>query len=139
MLHVGMNIEDKTRLFSEVHRVLKPGAAFGVYDVMRIGEGAITFPVPWANEAGTSQLAAPDLYKQALQDAGFEIVHEDNRREIALEFFAQVRAKAEGGGGPAPLGLHVLMKDSTPVKIKNMVENISAGIIAPVEIVARKK
>jgi len=139
MLHVGMNIEDKTRLFSEVHRVLKPGSTFGVYDVMQISEGKITLPVPWANEESTNRLAMPDQYKQALKDADFEVVNENNRREIALEFFAKVRANAEGGAGPAPLGLHILMKDSTPAKVKNMVENISAGLIAPVEIVARKK
>jgi hypothetical protein len=35
MLHVGMNIEHKKPLFVEVRRVLRPGAAFGIDDVMR--------------------------------------------------------------------------------------------------------
>ena len=48
MLHVGMNIEDKAKLMGEVRRVLKPGAAFGIYDVMRTGDGDLAFPVPWA-------------------------------------------------------------------------------------------
>src|SRR3954451_17554840 len=41
MLHVGMNIEDKGKLFAEVARVLKPAATFGIYDIMRIGEGEL--------------------------------------------------------------------------------------------------
>ncbi|HUT49429.1 MAG TPA: methyltransferase domain-containing protein [Alphaproteobacteria bacterium] len=46
MLHVGMNIADKARLFTEAARTLKPGGRMGVYDVMRIGEGALAYPVP---------------------------------------------------------------------------------------------
>ncbi|MBN1453707.1 MAG: hypothetical protein JW963_22025, partial [Anaerolineales bacterium] len=73
-----------------------------------------------------------------LSDAGFEVSTENNRSEFALEFFKQMRAKTEANGGPAPLGLHTLMKESTPIKLKNMVDNIAAGNIAPVEIIAHK-
>jgi len=37
MLHVGMNIADKRQLCADVHRVLRPGACFGIYDLMRTG------------------------------------------------------------------------------------------------------
>ena len=36
MFHVGMNIENKAKLFAEVRRVLAPSGLFGIYDVMRI-------------------------------------------------------------------------------------------------------
>lgn len=138
MLHVGMNIEDKAVLFTEIYRVLRPGATFGVYDIMRQNGGQLTFPVPWATDKSTNKLATPDQYKQALSDAGFEVSSENNRSEFALEFFKQMHAKTEANGGPAPLGLHTLMKESTPIKLKNMVDNIAAGYIAPVEIIAHK-
>jgi ubiquinone/menaquinone biosynthesis C-methylase UbiE len=138
MLHVGMNIEDKAVLFTEIYRVLRPGATFGVYDIMRQNGGEVTLPVPWATDKSTNKLATPDQYKQALSDAGFEVSSENNRSEFALEFFKQMHAKTEANGGPAPLGLHTLMKESTPIKLKNMVENIAAGYIAPVEIIAHK-
>ncbi len=138
MMHVGMNIPDKARLFAEVYRVLKPGGSFGVYDVMRTGEGALTFPVPWATTDETSAVAAPQDYKSGLEAAGFEVAAERNRREFALEFFAELRARIAAAGGPPPLGLHVLMGASGAEKIKNMVENITAGRIAPIEIIARK-
>ena len=39
---------------------------------------------------------------------------------------------------PPPLGLHVLMGASGAEKIGNLVENVAASRIAPVEIIARK-
>ena len=138
MLHVGMNIEDKAALCAEVSRALKPGAPFGIYDVMRMGDGELMFPVPWATTAGTSFVAAPADYRRALETAGFAVAAERNRRDFALEFFAQLRARTTAAGGPPPLGLHVLMGRNTPDKLQNMIANIAAGRIAPVEIIARK-
>lgn len=136
MLHVGMNIADKAALCAEIARVLRPGARFGIYDVMRIGDGALAYPVPWAASADLCAVATPADYKQALGSAGFELVHERDRREFALAHFNELRAKA-AGGAPA-LGTHVLMGQTAPDKARNMIQNISAGRIAPVELIARK-
>ena len=138
MLHVGMNIDDKASLFSEIYRVLKPGSSFGVYDVMRQKDGELIYPVPWATESSTSKLSTPAEYKKALSESGFDVSEENNRRDFALEFFKQLRAKTEANGGPSPLGLHTLMQESTAVKIKNMIDNIANGYIAPIEIIAKK-
>lgn len=138
MLHVGMNIPDKAAVFQEAFRVLKPGSSFGVYDVMKTGDEELEYPVPWAATPATSALASPEDYRTGLQSAGFEIVAERNRREFALDFFQDLRAKTQAAGGPPPLGLHILMGSSTPDKVKNMTSNISAGRIAPVEMIARK-
>ena len=56
-LHVGMNIADKAALFAEIHRVLRPGAPFALYDIMRVSAGDVTFPVPWAADASSSFVA----------------------------------------------------------------------------------
>jgi ubiquinone/menaquinone biosynthesis C-methylase UbiE len=138
MLHVAMNIEDKALLFAEIGRVLKPGAFFGVYDVMRQQDGQLVYPVPWATESSTSKLSSPDEYRQALGAAGFSVISENNRRDFSLDFFRKLREKTEMTGGPPPLGLHILMQESTAGKIKNMIENIASGLIAPVEMIARK-
>lgn len=139
MIHVGMNISDKARLFSEVHRVLRPGSTFGIYDIMRNKDGELAYPVPWATENSTSLLATPDQYQQAMSDTGFAVTKENNRRDFALDFFKKLRTKTEANGGPPPLGLHTLMGESTMIKIKNMIDNIIADIIAPIEIIAYKK
>ena len=138
MLHVGMNIEDKAGLFAEIHRVLRPGASLGVYDIMRINEGDLAYPVPWATDAGTSKLATLEEYENALGGAGFSVSTECRRGDFALAFFKEMRAKMEANGGPPPLGLHTLMGKMTPVKLKKMIDNIAAGYVAPVEVIAQK-
>jgi SAM-dependent methyltransferase len=138
MMHVGMNIEDKETLAKEVARTLRPGALFGIYDVMRTGPGELAYPVPWASTPELSAVAEPERYKAALQAAGFVIIAERARRDFALAFFADQKAQATAAGGPPPLGLHLLMGKTRPEKVANMIGNIAKGLIAPVELIARK-
>jgi hypothetical protein len=105
---------------------------------MRTGEGELAYPVPWAATAESCAVAEPGQYRSALQAAGFAVVAERNRRDFAVAFFEQLRAKTAAAGGPPPLGLHILMGRNTPDKVQNMIQNISGGRIAPVELIARK-
>ncbi|MFW2336427.1 methyltransferase domain-containing protein [Ilumatobacter sp.] len=135
-VHVGMNIPDKGSLFAEVHRVLRPGGELGVYDIMRTSSADPAFPVPWASDATMSHVESLDVYRAALVDAGFDIVAESDRGDFAREFFAQVQQRSTGG--PPPIGLHLIMGADAPIKIGNMVAGVSAGSLAPTEIIARK-
>ena len=137
MLHVGMNIVDKSAVFSEAARVLRAGASLGVYDVMRTGEGELAYPLPWASTPETNAIAAPAQYREALSAAGFEFISERNRRDVALNYFAQQRANAATGS--TALGVQTLMGARRPQMVRNMIETISAGRIAPVEIIARRR
>lgn len=137
MIHVGMNIENKAGLFAGIRRVLKPGAVFGIFDIMREKDGELMFPVPWAANAVTSFVESPAAYLRMLEQAGFAIVKHRSRRQFAIEFFAQMRARTAQAGGPPALGYHILMGASAQPKLANTVENIERGLIAPVEIIAR--
>ncbi len=136
MFHVGMNIEDKARLFQEVRRVLAPSGLFGIYDIMRLTAGGLSYPVPWASSAESSFVADSATYRRLLAAAGFEVLQERDRRDFALETFRQMRVKAEGAG-PAPLGLHILMGANAAAKVKNMVAGVTSGLIAPIELICR--
>jgi ubiquinone/menaquinone biosynthesis C-methylase UbiE len=136
MLHVGMNISDKAALFAEVRRVVKPGGPFGIYDVMRVGEGALAFPVPWAESPETSFVETAVTYRRLLVTAGFEVVKERARREFAVEFFQQLRARL-AGGAPPPLGLQLLMGRTARDKVANMMRLVETGVIAPTELISR--
>ena len=138
MLHVGMNIANKTGLFAEVYRLIKPGAVFGVYDVMQTSDEALSYPVPWSTNPDTSALATQGQYVEALGQAGFDIIKIRDRREFAAEFFAETRRRMEQAGGSPQLGVHIAMGESAPIKINNMVKNIASGRASPVEIIVSK-
>jgi SAM-dependent methyltransferase len=138
MLHVGMNIEDKAKLMGEARRVLKPGAAFGIYDVMRTGDGDLAFPVPWARSMKTSFVVRPGAYRRRLDCAGFDIQHERNRGKYAIEFFHAMRARIVAQGTPA-LGIHIVMGKDFQDKTGNLLANLERGLIAPVEMIGRAR
>lgn len=138
MLHVGMNISDKFRLMKEIGRVLKPGGVFGIYDIMRLAEGEVFYPVPWASNAKSSSLSSPEIYRRALAEAGFKVVSEVNRGASARGFFEQVKAAAIQSKTPPPLGLHILMGHEARTKYGNMIQGVVKGTIAPFELVAQK-
>lgn len=139
LLHVGMNIEDKLQLFTEIRRVLRPDGALGVYDVMRTADGDLAFPVPWASDSSTSFVSDIPTYETALESAGFELLEVRNRRDFALAFFATLKQRTAEIGGPPPLGLNVIMGSTTPDKIANMIGAITDGSVAPVEITCRAR
>jgi ubiquinone/menaquinone biosynthesis C-methylase UbiE len=133
-IHVGMNIADKTGVFRQVARVLKPGARLAIYDLMRSGEGTFPFPVPWARTPETSFVASLDHYRRELQAAGFRIEHERDRRQFAMEFMQ--RMMSQSASGPPVLGVHVLMGEQAPLMLKNVNMAIASGALTPVELVA---
>jgi ubiquinone/menaquinone biosynthesis C-methylase UbiE len=135
MLHVGMNIPDKSALFREVRRVLKPGAFFAIYDIMTEAQGELAYPLPWATTAAGSFIEPACVYRTRLAEAGFTVTQARSRRDLAAEFFARMRAAAQGG--PPPLGLHLVMGEAARAKAANMIGNVERGLIAPVELIAR--
>lgn len=138
MFHVGMNIENKGALFAEIGRVLKPGGLLAVYDVMRVGEEALDYPVAWAKDESTSFVATVAAYQSAIEAAGLSLYTVDAKKDLGLEFFARMKARM-AESGPPPLGLHILMGQDAGIKAGNMAAGIAKGGIAPVLLLARKK
>lgn len=137
LIHVGMNIPDKSGLFHEAARVLREGGVFAVYDVMRVGDGTLGFPVPWAEREELSALDTPERYRVAAREAGLALVSEESRREYALDFFARIQAQATSAT-PSPLGTHVLMGPTVKQKTANMIEAVRSRTIEPIQMIFRK-
>lgn len=135
--HAGMNMAEKREVFAETRRVLKPHAVFAIYDVMLTGPGEIKFPVPWASKEMDSFVATQDEYRDALKEEGFEILEERERREFALEFFERMKKRAADKDA-GMLTTLLMMGEMAPVKLANAVEAVQKGIIAPIEMIAKK-
>jgi len=137
MIHVGMNIADKTQLFAEAARVLAPGGSFALFDVMRSGDGALSFPFPWAEEPANSFLETPETYRALAAGAGFAQVAEHDRTAFAIDYFSRAMARMQAEGGRPPAVARLMMRGRGPDKIANYLRHAKAGDIAPVEMIFR--
>jgi ubiquinone/menaquinone biosynthesis C-methylase UbiE len=136
LIHVGMNLADKPAVWRELRRVLKPGALFTIFDILRSGTGAISFPVPWSLSEEGSFVEDAVAYRKALAEAGFQVERERSRREFAIAFTEAVASRTAAEGLP-PLGLHILMGEQTPLMLRNVLEMMKRGVLEPREIFAR--
>ena len=134
-LHVAMNIKQRDQLYREVFRVLKPGATFAMYDVMKDNGEPLQFPVPWAQTQESSYLASPAEMQDYLTNAGFSDITTDDRSEFAMEYFDRRIAAADKRSA---LGPHLVMGDSAREKFENIRLNMVNGRIAPVLMIARR-
>jgi MPBQ/MSBQ methyltransferase len=133
--HVAMNIKDRVTLYREIARVLRPGALFCIYDVMKGSNNGIRFPVPWAEIAANSHLTSVSEMHELLSSADFEVTEVEDRSNFAIDFFRQ-RLKADGP--PPPLGLHLLTGENAREKFQNYLQGVESGSIAPTVMIARR-
>jgi MPBQ/MSBQ methyltransferase len=127
MIHVGMNIQDKGSVFADVHRVLRPGGTFVVFDQMRVGAGDLPFPLPWALDGRSSFIESPDAYTQQLAAAGFTVEQtEDRTPSVGPPAF-----------GPGALSPAVVFGPEFVRRVGNNVRAADDGLLAAVLIVAR--
>ncbi|MBT6203171.1 MAG: methyltransferase domain-containing protein [Alphaproteobacteria bacterium] len=136
--HVAMNIEERPGLYTEIARVLKSGAQFGLYDIFQGQGGDVCYPAPWAETPATSFLVPPDAIAPLLWDAGFEVISQRNTTAQGRAWFQAMRAKTERDG-PPPLGIHLLLGPVFKEMAANMVRNLNEDRVALVEIVCRKR
>ena len=137
MMHVGMNIADKPRLFAEVRRVLRTGGWFAIYDVMLTGVGEVTFPLPCATTAETSFVVGVGDYLRGLEAAGFEVCQARDRLELAREVCRRELARAAADDEPPTFPLDLLLKNDAPRIFANVASLFEKGVLAPTELVCR--
>ena len=126
MIHVGMNIAEKAVMMSEMARVTRAGGTVLIYDVMRVGSGALTYPMPWSSTPEFSFLDTQEIYEQAAASAGLNLVSVHNHGEMAKMFFNTPPVK------PPTVNLGHLMGSDMPIMFANAKEAINAGIMSPI-------
>lgn len=65
--HVAMNISDRTRLYREIRRVLKPDGKLATFDGVLNDEAEPHYPVPWARTLATGFLLTAASTRAAIE------------------------------------------------------------------------
>jgi SAM-dependent methyltransferase len=135
--HAAMNIEDKARLYREIWRVLKPGARFGIYDLLQGDGGEVLYPVPWARTEAASFMVTPTELRPLLEAAGLEILSWRDTTAEGRGWFKEMGARIEREGPPR-LGFHLLLGPEFMEMARNQVRNFVEDRIAATEVICRK-
>jgi SAM-dependent methyltransferase len=128
--HVQMNVADKTRLYDEARRVLRPRGRLAIWDITAGAPGALDFPLPWADQPVLSHLVPPALLRATIESAGVAVTHWRDMTEEAvaiMEIFLQ--------SSPGPLGLHVFV-DNFVEKTNNLVRGLANGRLRAIQAIA---
>jgi MPBQ/MSBQ methyltransferase len=135
--HASMNIAYKKRLYSEMHRVLKPGGKLAIYDVFKgsntsVIDGStssIHFPVPWASDPSISHLILREEARKLLKEVvGFKEVAWEDKTDSVIDWIKQMIKRAQTNG-PPQIGLHVLVGPQWSDLVKNLLRNLEEGRI----------
>jgi SAM-dependent methyltransferase len=135
--HVTMNVADRPKFYAEACRVLKPGAFFALTEHGLGPKGDPHVPVPWTNDGSGAYLVTPAETRRLLEQAGFEAIEIEDTGPKYLAGYRAAIKRAEEGTLP-PLGLHVLMGESTLQKTRNAARNIEEGRTHPIQVICRK-
>jgi SAM-dependent methyltransferase len=135
--HVAMNIQDKSQLYGEMHRVLKPGGMLAIYDILAGPSGPVLFPVPWARTPDTSFLVRPDELRKLIEETGFTVANWSDTTDAARAWFVALAEKIRKEGLPA-LGFHVLLGADFQAMAQNQRRNLEEGRIVLAQVVAKK-
>jgi ubiquinone/menaquinone biosynthesis C-methylase UbiE len=132
-IHVGMNVADKGSLYASVANVLKPGAPFVLFDVLSVGDEEPQYPAP-----EQSFLATADQMSEHLECAGFSVMEIKDQTSQAIAFLDESISQMKSGGGPPPLGLHLVLGPTFQEIIARARRNLAEGCLAPTVLYTRK-
>ncbi len=131
--HVAMNINDRARLYGEIHRVLAAGGRFATFDIVSVS-GEPIYPLPWARTADLSALMTAQATCAAVEAAGFTTLSRRDDTPAAIAWFAKLH---DVGPPPAP-NLVTIMGADFPVLTGNLAGNLTAGRLAVLSAVFEK-
>lgn len=76
--------------------------------------------------------------RSAIDQAGFEIATWRETSETSLQWSRDTAARIRENG-PPPLGLHLLMDESAPTKLANLITNLESDAIRVIQAVVTRR
>ncbi len=136
-LQMNMNVEDKPAWLKETFRVVKPGGRAVLYEVCGNKNAPVYFPVPWAQDSSMSYLVPPEIFRDAIASAGFDIKVWNDKTNLAQQAFVNVR-KPVGEPNLPVLGVYLLVGNDIQTKAYNLHRNLDEERVSLIETVAVK-
>ncbi len=133
MQHVGMYVSDKTPLYHEARRVLRPGGKLAMHEIVAGSVSPPYYPTPWASDLSTSFLASPGLLKATLVESGFLPVEWRDDTPSSIEWAR--KPVDPGGSGGLSVALGALLGTDYRERIENVRRNLIEGRIGVVQAV----
>ena len=119
---VFMNIEDKLRLFAEMHRVLRQGGRLAFQASLAGPVPGVYYPTFWADDARLSFLLSPEECRRLVVASGFQ-----ERAWYDTTAPAPGSAETPGDTGAPTRGLALLFATDFDVRMANMRRNYTEG------------
>jgi ubiquinone/menaquinone biosynthesis C-methylase UbiE len=126
--HVQMNIENKTKLYSEIKRVLVNDGALIYYDIFKKDKQDLNYPLPCANNPFVSFLESIEVMDSILNHLGFVKLQTSDQTNKAKQFLINSIERIKIDSKPI-LGLKVLMGKSIKKKLYNLLKGIEENRI----------
>jgi SAM-dependent methyltransferase len=93
--HVAINIADRLGFYAEVHRVLRPGGQFAVYEIVADTREPLDFPVSRSRDPETSFLVTAEVMRTVREEVGFRVSVRTDDTEASITW-PKARQDEEG-------------------------------------------
>lgn len=131
--HSTMNIEDKERLYAELHRVVRSGGKLAMHEIVVVDRAEpLHFPVPWARTPEISFLRSATAMRETIVAAGFVERAWTETTAIALAWMREMAERAAARGRP-PHAQSVLLGPGFADAFRTIRRNLEEARAAVVE------
>jgi sarcosine/dimethylglycine N-methyltransferase len=127
VIHVQMNVADKTTFFAEIARHLRPSARLAVFEVCRVGDADPMLPLPWSLDGTDSFLATPDELLGTIEKCGFEKLEWVDETAWVGHWFEAAASRM--AAVPTKATLPAVLDDG-PNRLLNYAAAIAGGVVS---------
>jgi len=133
-MNVTMNIDDKSKLYREIHRVVRPGGWFALSEIARGVNDGLEYPTPWSRTASGSFLITAEETRTLLEANGFRVVGLRDTSAAVLAYGERARAEVAQGRKPPHRAIALVHGDRGAAASANSARGTREGQIIPIEV-----